>query len=101
MITDNIVIWEARLSIVDRVHFKTQTLLAYLRIRDVQEPKQTSAPHISTEFDEKKTKIDQLSDVDWVPTNTRSSQGESWLHIFEKVQKSTDETRVQNPQSCA
>ena len=26
--------------------------------------------------------VDQLSDVDHIPTNTRSSQGESQLHIF-------------------
>ena len=33
--------------------------------------------------DKRKQKADELSDVDYVPTNTHSSQGESQLHIFE------------------
>ena len=55
--------------------------------------------------------VEQVSNVDHVPTNTHSSQGESQLYIFEdneavikmtiKGQKSNNETRVQNPQSCA
>ena len=31
----------------------------------------------------RKHKVDRLSEVDHVPTNTRSSQGESQLYIFE------------------
>ena len=55
--------------------------------------------------------VDQLSHVDLVPTNTHSSEGESQLHIFEdneavikkiiERQKSSNETRVKNPQGCA
>ena len=55
--------------------------------------------------------VDQLSHVDYVTTDANYSQGESQLFIFEdneavikvivKGQKSNDETRVENPQSCA
>ena len=55
--------------------------------------------------------VDQLSEVDYVPTNTHASQGASQLYITEdneavikmiiKGRKSHDETRVQNPQSCS
>ena len=31
----------------------------------------------------RRQKVEQLSDVDFVPTNTHSSQGESQLYIFE------------------
>ena len=44
--------------------------------------------------------VDQLWNVDYVPTNTHSSQGESQLYICEDtkaVQKSYDETRIKNP----
>ena len=54
--------------------------------------------------------VDQLSNVDHVPTNTHSSQGESISVVHfgrqrscdpddHKGKKSNDETRVQNPQS--
>ena len=33
--------------------------------------------------DKRRQKVDQLSDVDYVPTNTHSSQGESQLYILE------------------
>ena len=55
--------------------------------------------------------VEQLSNVDYVHTNTHSSQGESQLYICEdneaviimiiKGQKSNNETRVNNPLSCA
>ena len=59
--------------------------------------KPTSVSHSSTESEiislrspkpklqltKKKQKVDQLSDVDYVPTYTHSSQGESQLYIFE------------------
>ena len=32
---------------------------------------------------ENKEGVDQLNEVDYVPTNTRSSQGKSQLYIFE------------------
>ena len=78
------------------------------RIRETcagQNPK-TKTP---TEKKKKKQKMDQLSDVVYVPTNTHSSQGESQLYIFEDneavinmiIKGRNDETRVQNPQSCA
>ena len=50
----------------------------------------------------RRLKVDQLSDVDYVPTNTHSSHNESQLYIFDdnealikmiiKGQKSNDET---------
>ena len=55
--------------------------------------------------------VDQLSQVDHVPSNAHSSQGESQLYIFEdkeavikmiiKGRSPTMRTRVQNPQSCS
>ena len=54
--------------------------------------------------------VDQFSNVDYVPTNTHSSQGESQLYIFEHNEavikmiikgRSPTMTRVQNPQSCS
>ena len=54
--------------------------------------------------------VDDLSNVDHETTNANSSQGRAQLYIFEdneavikmfiKREKSYDETRVQNPQSC-
>ena len=40
-------------------------------------------PKTKTPTDNRKQKVDQLSDVAHVPTNTHSSQGESQLYIFE------------------
>ena len=40
-------------------------------------------PKTKTPTDVRKQKVDQWSDVDFVPTNTHSSQGESQLYIFE------------------
>ena len=64
-----------------------------------------------TPTEKSKREVEQLSNVDYVPTNTHSSRGESQLYIFEdneavvkmiiKRKKSNNETRVQNPQSCA
>ena len=54
--------------------------------------------------------VDQLSHVDHVTTNAHSSQGESSVLHFRRQrscdqdhqgQKSDNETRVENPQSCA
>ena len=86
----------------------------------VDKPKETCAgqeinPSIKTRSqtptEKRKREVEHLSDVDYVPTNTHSSQGESQLYIFEdneavinmiiKGRKSNDETRVQNPQSCS
>ena len=60
---------------------------------------------------QRRKKVEQLSAVDHVPTNTHSSQGESQLYIFEdneaeikmiiKGRSPNDETRVQKPQSCS
>ena len=62
--------------------------------------------------DKRRQKVDQLSDVDCVPTNTHILlKSEPQLYIFLKTMKlsskkdyqktkSNDETRVQNPQSC-
>ena len=45
--------------------------------------------HSKTKTQKVKTrqKVDQLSDVDYVPTNTHSSQNESQLYIFLKTTK--------------
>ena len=39
-------------------------------------------PKTKTPTAKRKQKVDQLSDVDHVPTTTHSSQGESQLYIF-------------------
>ena len=64
-----------------------------------------------TSTETRKREIEQLSNVDYVPTSTHTSQSESQVYILEdneavinmiiKRQKSDNETRVQNPQSCA
>ena len=59
--------------------------------KDNTQPNHTSHKETWTVFDSKtkskqvtrKQKVDQLSEVDHVPTNTHSSQGESQLYIFE------------------
>ena len=59
--------------------------------KDNIQPKHTSHQETGAVPDSKTTaqkvrrrqKVDQLSEVDHVPTNTRSSQGESQLYIFE------------------
>ena len=157
MTTDSIVMWVTRLSIVDWVYFKTQTLLATLTGRvfcifgsrtfvpiSWMCKKQTSVSHSSTETDiisldaglrmdgilalglwdvvievsrstndtarhnklaqgnvcttgdhsinkhqtktpteKRKREVQHLSNVDYVPTNTHSSQSESQVYIFE------------------
>ena len=150
-ISDNIVMWETRHSIVDWVCFKIQTLLVILRTQNQHQAdscafsevtpswmckKQTAVSHSSTEseiisldaglrmdglFDlwnivievlrstinnvqpkhtsiqetdalhsrsktqrvKRRQKVDQLSEVDYVPTKTHSSHNESLLSIFE------------------
>ena len=69
----------------------------------------TAGNHSPT--DKRKREVEQLSNVDHVPTNTQSSQGESQLYLFWRQwschqddyqrTKSNDETRIQIPQSCA
>ena len=57
-----------------------------------------------TQHVRRRQKVEQLSKVDCVPTNTHSSQGGSQLYIFEdnhQRTKSNIETRVQKPQSRA
>ena len=72
----------------------------------------TCSFHSKTKIQHVKTrkKIEQLNDVDCVPTNTPSSQGESQLYIFEDTEavikmiirrRSPTMRRVQNPQSCS
>ena len=83
------------------------------------QPKHTSIQETVATLDSKtkapkvkrRQKVGQLNDVDYVRTNTHSSHNESQLYIFEvteavikminKGRSSDDETRVQNPQSCA
>ena len=52
---------------------------------------------------ERRQRVDQVSDVDYVPTNTHSSHTESQKRSLDKggswKTKSDDETRVQDPQS--
>ena len=64
-----------------------------------------------TPIEKGKRDVEQLSNVDYAPTKTHSSQGESLLYIFWRQRschqddhqrtKSINETHVQNPQSCA
>ena len=58
----------------------------------------------------RKQKVDELSEVDDVPTDTHSSHNESQLYFFEdneavikmiEGRKSHDETCVKNSQSCS
>ena len=58
----------------------------------------------------RKQVVEQLSEVDHVPTNTRSSQGIYIVHLWRqrsrdqndnKRTKSNNETRVQNPRTCS
>ena len=86
--------------------------------KDNIQPKRTSHQETGAVLDSKtktqhvtrKQKVDQLSEVDHVPTNKHSSQGESQLYIFEDNQRSCDqndnqrtklhnETCVENSQS--
>ena len=63
-----------------------------------------------TQTEKSKREVEQVSIVDYVPTNTQSSEGESHAHcwrqgschqdVYQRT-KSNTETRVQNPQSCA
>ena len=56
-------------------------------------------------------KIDAIKDIDAVPSNVQSARQEASLYVFEdneavikmiiKMQKSYNETRLQNPQSCS
>ena len=55
-------------------------------------------------------KIDVTRDIDAVPSNVQSARQEALLYVFEdneavikmiKRQKSYNETRLQNPQSCS
>ena len=39
-------------------------------------------PKTKTQTDKRRQKVDQLSDEDYVPTNTHSSQDESQLYTF-------------------
>ena len=65
----------------------------------------------TTPTEKRKRDVEQLSNVDDVPTNTHSSRSEFHLDIFENNEschqddhqrtRSNTETRVQNPQSCA
>ena len=45
-----------------------------------------------TPTDKRKQKVDQLSDVDYVPTDTHSSQGESQLYTFEDKEAAIEMT---------
>ena len=45
--------------------------------------KTCARPNPKTPTDKRRQKVDQLSDVDYVPTNTHSSRDESQLYIFE------------------
>ena len=47
------------------------------------QPKHTSIETDALPSKTKRKKVDQLSDVDYVPTNTHSSHSESQLYIFE------------------
>ena len=56
-------------------------------------------------------KIDAMQDIDSVPSNVQSASQEALLYVFEdneavikndyERQKSFNETRFQNPQSCS
>ena len=85
-------------------------------INNKVQPKHTSHQETGAVLDSKTkaqhVKRRQKVEVDWVPTNTHSSQGESQLFIFEDNEavikmiikgrrKSDDETCVQNPPSCS
>ena len=64
-----------------------------------------------TQNDKRRHMVEQLSAVDYVPTNTHSSQGKFSCTYFEdneavvkmlvKGRSPNNETRVQNPQSCS
>ena len=61
---------------------------------------------LQTQNNKRRKKIDQLSDVDYVPTNAHSSQGESQLYISEDGEavikgRSPTVTRVKDPQTCS
>ena len=66
-------------------------LLIFGTVIDNAQPKQKSHQETGAVLDSKtktqhvkrRQKVDQLSEVDYVPTNTHSSQGESQLYIFE------------------
>ena len=47
-----------------------------------QETRARPISKAKTKNDKRRQKVDQWSDVDYVPTNTHSSQGESQLYIF-------------------
>ena len=78
---------------------------------DIQETGARFNSRTKTPKFKRRQKVDQLTYVDHVLTNTNSSQCGSQLYIFEGNEavikndnprtKSNDEARVQNPQSCS
>ena len=75
----NIVMWETQHNNADLACFKTQTLRATLRTLNQPRGESYENSHVEHSFRE----FEQPSNVEYVPTNTHSSQGESQLYIFE------------------
>ena len=73
----------------------------------IQETGSTLHSKTKTQSVERRQKVEQLSDVDYEPTNTHSSQGESRLYIFEDneaviiMTKKGTKFNDENPQSCS
>ena len=70
-----------------------------------------STPHTIQKRKQSQGVINDLDNVDFIPSNVTSSHQEALLHVFEdneaaikmitNVQKSHNETCFQNPQSCS